>query len=167
MKQLWKEFFTQNTLKVAENLIWKIIQIGEEKALITELEAYTWKDDPASHAFCWLTKRNFPMFEEGWKTYVYLIYGMYHCLNITTDKKDIPWAILIRWVKLEDGTLLDGPWKLTRYFWITKEHNNLDITKPDSFIKVFDKNKKFKIKTTPRIWIKKALDKHWRFVIDE
>lgn len=167
MKQLKKDFFIQDTLKVAEDLIWKTIQIGDKKALITELEAYTWKNDPASHAFCWLTKRNFPMFDIWWKTYVYLIYGMYYCLNITTDKKDIPWAILIRWLRLEDWTLIDWPWKLTMYFWITKEHNNLDITKSNSFIKIFDNNNKLKIKKTPRIWIKKALDKNWRFLVDE
>ena len=166
MKQLKKDFFLQDTVEVAKKLIWKIIQIWNKKAIIYEVEAYKWKQDQASHAFCWKTKRNFPMFDEWWKTYVYLIYGMYYCLNITTEKKDIPWAVLIRWVKLEDWTLIDGPWKLTRYFWITKEHNNLDITKKDSFIKIFDNNQKFNIKSTPRIWIKKAVDKKRRFIIN-
>jgi len=110
MKWLTKDFFMQNTLEVAEKLIWKIIQVWDKKAMIYEVEAYKWKEDEASHAFGWKTKRNFPMFGEWWKTYIYLIYGMYHCLNITTDKKWIPWAVLIRWVQLEDGTLIDGPW---------------------------------------------------------
>jgi len=166
MYQLWKEFFTKNTLYVAKNLIWKIIQIQNKKAIIYEIEAYMWKDDEASHAFCWITQRNFPMFEEWWNTYVYLIYGIHYCLNITTDKKWNPWAVLIRWIKLENGILLDGPWKITRYFWIKKEHNNLDITNTDSFIKIFDNNEKYNIKRTYRVWIKKALDKKWRFIID-
>ena len=166
MRQLTKDFFIKNTLDVAEKLVWKIIQFWNQKAMIYEVEAYKWKEDEASHAFCWKTNRNFPMFDEWWKTYVYLIYWMYYCLNITTDKKDIPWAVLIRWVKLEDWTLIDWPWRLTRHFWITKEHNNLNITKENSFIKIFDNDQKFNIKSTSRIWIKKAIDKKRRFIID-
>ncbi len=165
--QVTKNFFIQDTLKVAPQLLWKIIEFKDKKAIIQEVEAYTWKDDEASHAFSWQTPRNSPMFDEWWKTYVYLIYGIHHCLNITTDKLQIPWAILIRWIKLEDGTIINGPWKLTKYLWINKEHNNQDITLKDSLIKIYDNKINWNIKKTSRIGIKKWLDKKRRFLLEE
>lgn len=89
MKKLTRIFFERPTLKVARDLIGKVLVFGNKKAVITESEAY-FGDDPASHGANGKTKRNYPMFGPAGHTYVYLIYGMYHCVNITTEKEGFP-----------------------------------------------------------------------------
>lgn len=65
-----------------------------------ETEAYE-PNDPAMHAYRRRTERNQAMFGAAGSTYVYLIYGTYHCLNVVTDQEGIPSAVLIRALQLE------------------------------------------------------------------
>src|SRR3989338_248990 len=83
MKELNKEFFSKDTLEIAKNLIGKVIEVNNFKARIIEVEAY--KQDEASHAFT-KTSRSQLMYETYGHVYVYLIYGIYYCLNFTTEK---------------------------------------------------------------------------------
>lgn len=178
MKKLSKEFFAPDTEIVAKNLLWKLIQVWDKRWIIIETEAYKHNCDEASHAYWKKTSRNSLMYETYGFVYVYLIYWMHYCLNFTSDKKN-PGAVLIRWIMLCNwivnsekwiiklGDKINWPGRLTKYFGIDKSFNGLDLENNDK-IQVFDiwinpKN----IKATPRIWISKAKDKLWRFVVEE
>jgi len=166
MKKLNKSFFERDSEIVAKALIGKVIKVWSKSWIIYETEAYKWDCDPASHAFWKKTPRNTLMYETFGFVYVYLIYGMYYCLNFTSDKNK-PWAVLIRWVKdLETWKVYDGPWKLTKFFGIDKSFNWLDLEK-NLKIEVWDYDINIKnIVETTRIGIKQATDKKWRFVGD-
>jgi len=157
VKYLKKEFFNRDTVKVARDLVGKILQVDYIRARIIEVEAY--KDDLASHART-KTKRSKIMYDTYGHIYVYLIYGMYHCLNITTDKEFKPGAILIRAVTYPD---CDGPGKLCKTLNITKQDNGKDLG--DRF-KILDDGFKPKIKMSERIGIKQDMHLKWRFYMD-
>ncbi len=121
-------------------------------------------DDPACHAHKGRTKRTEVMFGPAGYSYVYLIYGMYHCLNFITEEEGIAAGVLIRGAKLitEPYLNLNGPGKLCKFLQITKHHNCIDIVESDNFY-VIDQNVTPIFKATPRIGIKKGIDKLWRF----
>jgi len=125
-KVLAKKFYGQNTLSTAKKLLGKFLvrRIGRRKisGTITEVEAYIGPKDKASHASRGRTKRTEVMFGESGHWYVYLIYGMHYCLNIVTEKKNYPAAILIRGVKTKTKEIR-GPGRVCKYFWINKSFN--------------------------------------------
>ena len=67
------------------------------------------------------------MFGPAGVAYVYLIYGMYHCLNVVTEREEFPSAVLIRAIEL-DGKLIDGPGRLCRAMQIDRGLNRVDLT---------------------------------------
>jgi DNA-3-methyladenine glycosylase len=168
---LTKEFFAQETIKVAKELLGKVISYNGYEVRITETEAY--KDDKASHAYK-KTERSKLMYETYGHVYVYLIYGMYYCLNFTTDQNK-PGAVLIRsalplknqekMTKNRKGNkdLTSGPGKLCQALGITKKENGLEIGKK---FKIYDDGFKIKkINKSSRIGIKEDLHLMWRFHI--
>jgi len=172
VKQLGKDFFLQPTLQVSKELIGKNISIktlnGEHQGIIAETEAY-FGDDPASHAFCGLTKRNAPMFMAGGIAYVYIIYGIHNCLNFVCEKENYPAAALIRGINIFDGksiVKLNGPGKVCKFLGIDRNYNYKSLI-DGSFISLYENNTTIKIKTTPRIGINKNKDAPYRFVLDE
>ena len=137
-KKLDRKFFNRNTLKVAKELLGKYIvrKIGKKTVVgkIIETEAYMGHDDLASHASRGKTPRTEIMFGASGVAYIYLIYGMYYCFNIVTEKEEFPAAVLIRAVEVQNiksriQNLKDasGPGKLCRYFKIDKSLNREDI----------------------------------------
>lgn len=121
-KVLTSLFFNRPTLQVAKDLIGKFLvrRIGKKEisGMITEVEAYVGPKDQASHASRGKTERTKVMFGRPGYWYVYFIYGMYHCLNIVTEKENYPAAILIRSVEN-----VKGPGRLCREFKIDKGFN--------------------------------------------
>lgn len=163
MKPLNRKYFERPTLEVAKDLIGKLLVFGNKKGIITETEAY-FGDDPASHGAGGRTKRNFPMFGPAGHSYVYFIYGMYHCFNITTENEGYPAAILIRGIETLDKPpqKYNGPGKLCNYFGITREHNNIRLCRENKLY-VVDIGFSPKPRPAKRIGIKKNIKKLWRF----
>jgi DNA-3-methyladenine glycosylase len=103
------EWFDRSAVSVAPDLIGctlvrQLADGRQLRGLIVETEAYQ-AGDPACHAYRKQTKRNQIMFGVPGFVYVYLIYGMYHCVNIVTDRVNAPSAVLIRALELERETL--------------------------------------------------------------
>jgi len=179
MQRLTRSFFAQPTLIVAEKLLGKILVKGECSGRIIEVEAYIGEDDPACHACHGQTPRNAPMFGPPGFSYVYFIYGMYFCLNIVTEKKGFPAAVLIRGIEPICGielmkkrrgrakNLADGPGKLCNAFSITRADNNLDLICEKDFFVADDGVKISAIQKTSRIGIREGGDKLWRFVVSK
>jgi len=182
MKPLPKSFFNKPTNEIARSLLGKYIVKGKMVAKIIETESYLF-DDPASHSFKGKTPRNASMFDHPATSYVYFIYGMYHCFNITTNKKGIGEAVLIRAVEPVKGveemknnrevkekkSLTNGPAKLTIAFRINRTHNNLNLLNKNSKIKLMqpEKEEKFKIEKAKRIGISKGKNALQRFYIKD
>jgi DNA-3-methyladenine glycosylase len=103
------EWFDRSAVNVAPDLIGctlvRQLPDGTQlRGLIVETEAYQ-EGDPACHAYRKQTKRNQIMFGDPGYVYVYLIYGIYHCVNVVTDRSGIPSAVLIRALELDKPTL--------------------------------------------------------------
>lgn len=187
--KLSKSFYDRDTLKVAQGLLGKhlIFKRGRKKIVgrIVEAEAYCGLDDLASHASRGRTERNEIMFGPAGFVYVYMIYGMYHCLNIVTERKNYPAAVLIRALEIiqnpknpstplradkkQNKIIAAGPGKLCRYLGLTKKQNGLDITGDTLWVE--DRGEKIApkdvVKTT-RIGVdyaKHCKDHKWRFYI--
>lgn len=134
MNILPRSFFARDTVKVARELLgcFLIRKVGKNiiRARIVETEAYHGEDDLACHASKGKTKRTEVMYGEAGQTYVYLIYGMYHCLNVVTMQRDFPAAVLIHAVEIEGVPFrqTNGPGKLCRALGIDRRLNEWDMT---------------------------------------
>lgn len=106
-KRLERDFFTTDALELSRRLIGKIMvhetPLGKVRGMITETEAYMGVEDKGSHTYGGRrTERTEPMFHIGGTSYVYFIYGMYNCVNVTAGADGIPMAALIRMVEPVD-----------------------------------------------------------------
>ncbi len=169
-----KNFFADNTVAVARALLGKQLNYGNCSGIIVETEAY--RDDEASHA---VTRPNKGVMlrETFGCVYIYFIYGMYHCLNFTTEKNGVG-AVLIRAIEPLTGleemaarrkvdkivNLTNGPGKLFNAFGFDPKHHGEEV---GSSIKIAEKSSfpDFEIASGPRIGISKAVELDWRFHI--
>lgn len=124
-------FYERATLVVARSLLGQYLvretATGLHAGRIIEVEAYVGPQDRACHASKGRTPRTDVMFGPPGRAYVYLIYGMYHCLNVVTERLGYPAAVLIRAVEHESG-LLDGPGRVCRFLEINRDLNCHDLT---------------------------------------
>jgi DNA-3-methyladenine glycosylase len=125
---------------VARDLLGKTLvydgPAGRRAARIVEVEAYLGARDPASHAYRGPTRRTAPMFGPPGRSYVYFVYGMYHCLNVVTERDGVAGAVLLRGAEPLVGfesdvepRALAGPGKLARALRLTTKHTNLDLVR--------------------------------------
>lgn len=169
---LKRNFFNRDTVIVAKELLGKYLcrKVGSKivRVKITETEAYCGMKDKACHASKGLTPRTKIMFGSPGHAYIYMIYGMYYCLNFVTEEKGNPSAVLIRGVEN-----LNGPGKLCRELKIDKKLNGVDICKSKELwiesVSWQTKEKPPVIKRGKRIGVDYAgkwKDKLWRFYVD-
>lgn len=185
MKIIPHSFYARDTVDVARDLLGKklVRKIGNKiiTGIISETEAYRYKDDPASHSFAGLTERNKAMFGPVGIAYVYFTYGMHYCMNVVARNGNYEaGAVLIRALHPKEGVnfmikqrgtdkisnLTNGPAKLTQALQITKKQYGDDLTRSSRlFITDGIKVKDSEIVKGPRVGIKKATDKLWNFTI--
>ncbi len=180
-------FYQRPTLTVARDLLGCIVvRILDGQRLagrISEVEAYIGEEDQASHAARGQTQRNRAMYGPGGLAYVYLIYGMYSCLNVVTETAEFPAAVLIRAIEPVDGVtlmqanrgqrplrgLLNGPAKLCLALQIDRSFNGHDLaTGHDLWLEAGEPVPDSVVRATPRINV--SGDEHartipWRFVV--
>ena len=164
MTKLKREFYTQDANTVAINLIGKILVHGKTSGIIVEAEAYT-AEDKASHSYGKRrTKRTEIQFKDGGFSYVYIIYGMYYCFNVTANIAGVPEAVLIRALEPLNGidimksrrntdnekNLCNGPGKLCRALNITSEQYGEDLCGQELYI-LDEGMKNFRVMTSERI----------------
>jgi len=188
-KKLTKSFYRRELLKVAKDLLGKILVKSDGKNLfagkIVEVEAYHGDFDEAAHSFKGITKRTQIMFEAGGYLYVYFTYGVHHCCNIVTGKKGQGTAVLIRAVEPVSGidkmirnrfkrkiknekemvNLTNGPGKICQAFRINRNHSGIDLNGNEIYVLNGQKINKNEIGTSRRIGITKSIDLPWRFFI--
>ena len=168
---LSRGYFNRPTLTVARSLVGKYlircIDGREIAGKIVEVEAYVGSQDRACHASKGRTQRTEVMFGPAGVAYVYLIYGMYHCLNVVTEREEFPSAVLIRAIEI-DGKLIDGPGRLCHALQIDRRLNRVDLTTGE-FLWFEDRGvsvKKGDVGIHPRIGVDYAgkwAEKLWRF----
>lgn len=168
---LSKRYFNRSTLTVARSLVGKYLVRengrGRMTGKIIEVEAYVGPEDKACHASKGRTTRTEVLFGPPGMSYVYLIYGMYHMLNVVTERREFPAAVLIRAIEV-DGELIDGPGKLCRALEIDRSLNRLDLTRGQS-LWFEDRGARVsseQVGTFPRIGVDYAgiwAKKPWRF----
>src|SRR5439155_551144 len=99
-RRLARSFYAGGTSLVARDLLGNTLvydgPAGVRAARIVEVEAYLGLRDPASHAYRGPTPRTAPMFGPPGRSYVYFVYGMYHCLNVVTERDGVAGAVLLR-----------------------------------------------------------------------
>lgn len=186
-----RAFFARPTPEVARALVgvqlW--VSVGAETVAgrVVETEAYLGADDPASHAAVGVTPRSAIMFGPPGITYVYIIYGMHHCLNFVTEAAGTAGAVLVRAmepqagrdlmasrrgldpVRARDKDLCAGPGRLCRALGIDLGWNGLPLFGPDTAspgdIRIIPgEGPPGGPAATPRIGIRQAKERLHRFV---
>ena len=176
---LKRAFYNRPTIEVARDLLGKILVHGNTAGIIVETEAYLGGDDLASHTARGITDRTRVIFGPPGHAYVYLIYGMYECLNLVAEADGKAGCVLIRALEPVAGLdimrhrrpaargpedLASGPGKLTLALAITRAQNGVDVTRGALVVRAPAEPRSFHIETTPRIGISKCADWPLRFV---
>ena len=166
-------FYIRDADTIAKDLLGKLLVHRTDKGIVSgmivEVEAYMGAEDAASHAYRNLrTSRTEVMYSQGGYAYVYLIYGMYNCLNIVANAVDRPEAVLIRALQPVEGielmkanrkageksklsSLCSGPGKLCMAMGIDRSQNGADLTRDTLCIENYMRVEKEEIASSPRI----------------
>ena len=166
MRTLPRSFYDRDTITVARELLGKYLVHANRIGRIVEVEAYLGPHDRAAHSAKGLTARTRVMFGPPGHAYVYLIYGMYHCMNVVTEREGHASAVLLRAIEpiqnIEERT--QGPGLLCKAMRIDRRLNAHDLLSGDFYIAASPKTETVTIVRKPRIgvdyagyWAKKFL----------
>jgi DNA-3-methyladenine glycosylase len=173
-----REFFAREADVLARALLGTVLVHSGAAGMLVETEAYLGVDDLASHASRGITKRTQVMFGPAGYAYVYLIYGMYDCVNVVAGQPDSPHCVLVRALEPLVGLgqmaerrawngpatgLCNGPGKLTRALGITRAHYGADLCGEALQLRRWREPPDFAVDVTPRIGIKDNVDWPLRF----
>lgn len=194
MEKLTQAFYNRDTVQVARDLLGKrLVRVLDGERLvcrITETEAYVGRCDKACHAYGYKrTQRTETLFAPPGTAYIYLIYGMYHCLNFVTEAEGEPCAVLIRGLEAVEGAqrmaqnrfgrdlsalsayqkknFLNGPGKLCKALMLDRSLNGCDLT-GDTLYMLDAGERPEPIHAGPRIGIdyaEEAVEFPWRFYL--
>ncbi|MGB8960653.1 MAG: DNA-3-methyladenine glycosylase [Pseudonocardiaceae bacterium] len=156
---------------------------GQVVVRLVELEAYRGCDDPAAHSYRGRTPRNAVMFGPPGYLYVYFVYGLHFCANISCLPEGEAGAVLFRAAEVvsdldvarryrptarSDAELARGPARLATLLGLRREHNGLDLTDPSSPVRLLPGHPvpAELMRTGPRVGVAAAQDRPWRFWID-
>jgi DNA-3-methyladenine glycosylase len=161
MQPLPRAFYDRDTIVVARELLGKRLVHGDRVGRIVETEAYLGPHDLAAHSARGLTKRNAVMFGPPGHAYVYMIYGIYFCMNIVTEREGHASAVLLRALQPVSNLTgkTNGPGLLCNAMAIDRRLNGHDLLSPEFFIAAPATAEKFRIIKRPRIGVDYA--KHW------
>jgi DNA-3-methyladenine glycosylase len=177
---LKRSFYERPTAEVARALLGKVLVHGPAAGIIVETEAYPGRDDLASHSARGITGRTRVIFGPPGHAYVYLIYGMYECLNLVTEPDGTPGCVLIRALepvagielmrqrrpaagKLED--VARGPGRLTMAMAITRDYYGIDVTRGSLVVREPASPRPLEIQATPRVGIRVCAERPLRFIL--
>ena len=179
-----RSFYARDTVAVARALLGKIVvhRLGGAvmAGRIVETEAYLGSGDRAAHSFAGCTARTRVIFGPPGHAYVYLAYGMHHCLNFIAERAGVPGCVLIRALEplqgieamrarrprvRRDREIANGPGKLTLALGIDKRHYGADLTREPLTVREIPAEPPPEIRVTPRIGIAQSKDLPLRFLI--
>lgn len=153
-----RSFYSRPPEIVAPDLLGKLLVNGAVSSRIVEVEAYP-HGDPASHSTRGMTERTRVLFGPPGHAYVYLIYGIHECFNISCEPDGAAGCVLVRGVEA-----VSGPGRLTKYMGISRHHNGADLTRGALVIR--DGPAPAGIRVTPRIGISHSRQALLRFVVE-
>jgi DNA-3-methyladenine glycosylase len=153
---------------------------GTVAVRLVEVEAYRGADDPASHSFRGRTARNTVMFGPPGHLYVYFVYGMHFCANVTCLTDGEAGAVLLRAGELTSdpavafarrptarrpADLARGPARLAALLGLGRAHNGVDVTDPRSPVRVLagPPVDGALVRSGPRVGVAAAHERPWRF----
>ena len=181
-----RAFYSRPAVEVARALLGTVLVHGTTSGRITsgrivETEAYLGPQDRAAHSWRGLTPRTRVLFGPPGHAYVYLIYGMYECLNVVAEPEGSPGCVLIRALEPLEGipvmrrrrpaahgieALANGPGKLTIALGISRRDNGADFTTGSLTIHPPLQPPNIRIGVSPRIGIRHCTDWPLRFFIE-
>jgi DNA-3-methyladenine glycosylase len=162
-------------LEAAPRLLNAVLRHGEVAVRLTEVEAYDGANDPGSHAYRGMTRRNAVMFGEAGHLYCYFTYGMHVCCNVVCGPVGQASAVLLRAGEVVDGIdvarerrpgasdrdLARGPARLCKALGIVLDHDGTDLARGPVTLTLGKPADD--VSSGPRVGLRGAADRPWRF----
>ena len=182
-RQLTRAELAIDPIDAAKLLLGCVLEAGDVRVRLAEVEAYRGIDDPASHCYRGRTPRNEVMWGPAGHLYVYFVYGMHFCANVVSLTDGVAGAVLLRAGEVvagldvarsrrpaarSDAELAKGPARLTSVLGLDRGDNGVDLTDPASPVRLYagDPVPPASILAGPRVGVAVAMEVPWRFWVD-